>query len=656
MRSKKKPFVNYPKHILQLGFLGVCLYFVIRSYINPYYFVNFEAVCPLGGIQAGLSFLIRGSLACSMTSIQIFIGILFLIAIILFSKLFCAFVCPIGTIAEWLGKLGEKWKIRYTIMGIPDKLLRSLKYLLLFVTFYYTLQSSELFCKKFDPYYAAATGFGYDVNFTWAILSIGVVILGSLFFRMFWCKYLCPLGALSNIFKYFLITAGVIGIYIVLLHLDVNLPFAGPLAVICIVCYILEIWKQRSISIPLHWITRDSESCIQCQRCSMVCHQGINVAAMDEVEHIDCNLCGDCLMVCPVTKTLTINNKAWLKWIPPILTVLLITVGITFGNRIEIPTIEERWGTPEQVENAAVLTRTGLKEIKCYGSSMSFANKLRKINGIVGVSTFVRTHTVKILYDPMKINEQRILSSIFVPEKRMIHRPSNKVKRIAQVELLVDNFFDIYDTQNFTDLLRTDPEILGFTSEFGCPVKINVFLHVPDDGYVNFHRLKELIETKELYYLIEGLKEKRNLNFKVVDYKIKNAKISRIAFLERMFQKYRNLFQPYYRRNNEDISSFEFQFPDIEKPEMQKWLPYLSSYLSLNLGVLGIETRLINGTSWGKIYFDAELITIEQIMELLKKDTLMVRLSNGEDRKYINPFTIHFPEENSFEIRLDDQD
>lgn len=40
--------------------------------------------------------------------------------------------------------------------SIADKLLRVVKYVLLFTILYFTLSSSELFCKKLDPFYAVA--------------------------------------------------------------------------------------------------------------------------------------------------------------------------------------------------------------------------------------------------------------------------------------------------------------------------------------------------------------------------------------------------------------------------------------------------------------------------------------------------------------------
>ena len=42
---------------------------------------------------------------CDMSSLQILSGIALLVAAVLFSKLFCAYLCPLGTISDLCRKL-----------------------------------------------------------------------------------------------------------------------------------------------------------------------------------------------------------------------------------------------------------------------------------------------------------------------------------------------------------------------------------------------------------------------------------------------------------------------------------------------------------------------------------------------------------------------
>ena len=198
--------------------------FVFRLFIDKAYTPDFEAYCPFGGLQALGSYLTMDSLSCSMTSTQIMMGVALFIGIVLFSRLFCGYICPLGTISEWIGKLGDRMKVRFTPKGFFDYALRILKYVLLFLTFYFTLKTSELFCKKFDPYYAAVSGFNSDVVLLWALIAIAVLVLASLFLRLAWCRYLCPLGALSAIFKFSYWFLGVMALYIILLLLGLKIP------------------------------------------------------------------------------------------------------------------------------------------------------------------------------------------------------------------------------------------------------------------------------------------------------------------------------------------------------------------------------------------------------------------------------------------------
>jgi len=207
---KNKRLKNLSRKSLQWIILLLLGYMVVRLFVEPNYIADFEAYCPFGGLQAFTSFFVNNSLACSMAETQIFMGVLMAAGILIFSKLFCSFICPIGTVTEWLAKLGARFKVLITLNGLSDKLLRILKYALLFATFYFTVTSSELFCKEYDPFYAVFTGFGHDVYLWFALPALLLTIVGSIFIRQFWCKYLCPLGALSNIFSNGVMVAGVV--------------------------------------------------------------------------------------------------------------------------------------------------------------------------------------------------------------------------------------------------------------------------------------------------------------------------------------------------------------------------------------------------------------------------------------------------------------
>lgn len=179
--ARKKPLVpNYYRITLQWGVLALLAYMLLRPLFDRHYYPDFEAYCPFGGMQSLSSYFSSHSLACSMTTVQIALGLALLLAVILFSKLFCSYICPIGTVTEWLGKLGRKWKMHFTLKGRTDRAFRLLKYVLLFITFYFTISASELFCRKFDPFYASFTGFSGDVVFWYALPALILTLAGSL--------------------------------------------------------------------------------------------------------------------------------------------------------------------------------------------------------------------------------------------------------------------------------------------------------------------------------------------------------------------------------------------------------------------------------------------------------------------------------------------
>jgi polyferredoxin len=523
---------NPARLAIQIIVLFTIVFILIRSFTDKSYIPDFEAYCPYGGLLAFSSFMVNNTLACSMTSAQIAMGAVLILGIIIFSKLFCSFICPVGTVSEWLGKAGEKAGLRFTVTGSADILLRGIKYALLFLTFYFTIGSSELFCRKFDPYYAAVTGFSADVSLSSGILTIAIVIAGSFFIRLFWCKYICPIGAISNVFRFFITFVAVTGIYLILLAAGVKLSFVWPLAVICSIAYILEFYSLQSKTFPLFTIRRNTEICTNCKLCTKYCPQAISVAEEKDIKHIDCHLCGDCIHVCPEKGALTINRKG-IKWLPAIVVAILIGIGFIAGKTFEIPTINEYWGEKDQKEKMSEYTRSGLKSVKCYGSSVAFSNQMKKVAGVTGVTTFVKTNTVIILYAPETTDTLTIQRAIFSPVKVLLRNPGAEITGFSEFSILIDNFFDPMDASYLQQLLMKNNDFYGFTTEFGCPVKVSLFTDAgsrEDAGSIT-----EIIHTRSMEQsLTNGKTMTINMNFKVKSIEKKPVILSREELLTRL--------------------------------------------------------------------------------------------------------------------------
>ncbi|MFA6895371.1 MAG: 4Fe-4S binding protein, partial [Bacteroidales bacterium] len=346
---------NWMKHLLQWGVLLAIIISLTKLFGNKT--ADPEAYCPFGGLETLATYLTRGSLACSMTMVQIMMGVILTLGVILFGKLFCGYVCPMGLINELFFKLRKKLKIKFIKIAngsVADKILRVVKYLLLFTVFYMTLSSSELFCKNFDPYYAFATGFKGEITIWMTIISISVLILGSLLVDMFWCKYICPLGALSNLFKFTIWFVGLILFYAILVLLGVNISWLYLLIAACVMGYLLEILCGNPKIFPFMHVNRNEEKCNNCGVCAKKCPYHIDVDKLQKVKSVDCTLCGECVASCK-KEALTITKCKSGKYLPVIIVVLLFALGLYLGNKIELPTIDVEWNT-EKVEGVKLET------------------------------------------------------------------------------------------------------------------------------------------------------------------------------------------------------------------------------------------------------------------------------------------------------------
>jgi polyferredoxin len=574
-----------------------------------------------------------------MTTMQIAMGVMLFAGAVFVSKLFCGYICPLGTISEWFGKLGEKLKVRFRISGIIDMGLRSLKYILLFVTFYFTLESSELFCKKYDPYYAVASGFNSDVVLLYAAVSIGVFILGSIFMRLFWCRYLCPLGALSNIFSFSWWFAGVVALYTVLVIVGVKIPWAWLLAVIAAGGYLLEILKKEKVSPAFIHITRNLEKCTSCNLCTRKCPQGIDVASMEKVKHVDCTLCGDCLYACPEKDTLQLNRRN-IKWFPATILTVLILIGILLGSLFELPTIDVKWGTQEQVAGAGIFTKSGLKNIKCFGSSTAFANQMQKVDGIYGVSTYVGTHTVKILYDKSLYDEVTLQKLLFVPEKislRNLNQPSDS---IVVYSLTVDNFFDPLDGMYLKHLLLQKSDALGFQSEFACPVMLRIYF--PSGKQPGPGVLKSIIETESLEYTDNGIGFRTPLGYRVITISENPHLLSGKEYLGDMYEPFSMKFNKFSDYSRDAVTVFELKMGD--NFELRDTYSYLGSHLSGYKGIVGFETMIDSvGIEVMRVSFVDSLITTSEISDAINADSLLIHYGDGTEEKVANRFVFTDP-------------
>jgi polyferredoxin len=188
----------------------------------------------------------------------------FIVISFVMKRAFCSWLCPVGTLSEYLWKLGRRLLGRnLTLPRWLDISLRSIKYLLLafFVIIIGSMSAAALEDFMQQPY-----GILADVKMlhfflhmsTTALIVVAVLALLSIFIKNFWCRYACPYGAVMSL---------------------------------------------ASLASPLT-IRRDTASCVDCGKCAKACPMDLPVDRLIQVRSIECTACLECVAVCATENAL----------------------------------------------------------------------------------------------------------------------------------------------------------------------------------------------------------------------------------------------------------------------------------------------------------------------------------------------------------------
>ena len=668
MAKKSSIRKNWPKYVLQWGVLAALVVF-LTGLIPSKEAVDPEAYCPMGGLQALATYLAKGSLPCSMSSLQVMMGIALVAAVVLFSKLFCAYICPVGTVQDLLSKARKALKIKGIKIAsgsVLDKVLRIVKYALVFWIFYMTVNASELFCKNLDPYYAIATGFKGEITLWMSIVSISIVVLGSFLVDMFWCRYLCPLGAISNSLKFWLWIGVLFGVYYVADVLGADIPWAVLLGGFCILGYLLEILHSKP-KMQLLYVMKDQNACNNCGLCEKKCPYHINIkdCRNGKIDSVDCTLCGECTAACS-TGALKVgvskgSKGGFWKFVPAVLTVILIAFGMWAGGKLELPTIDVEWGIENIAEDGTVTQLVdpstlqtvqidGLRSVKCYGSSMSFKARLEKIAGVHGVKTFVNRHSAEILYDPAKTDPDKIQEAIYQPSKFRVNTPDHTVvDSVKVVTIRTEGMYDKMDINYLGMQMRlTGKKIYGLETEFACPLIVRVYMdpseRLDEDWF------EDIVEMETLQMPVHGGGTKEiEVEYEFVELEDGESYVPVETFL-------RNMFSPFKVQWKSRIEAaegkqqyvYEIVDPNYEKPIILRNMPFLSNHLSKHEGVIGVYLDLNKDLMPAISIRFAEPMTAEKLWELMTMETWTITYSKDDVRE--QPAKLSFKKEGTVSI------
>jgi len=258
------------RHSLQLAFIALNAWIAVQFFLWVRYFerggaglyverpAGVEGWLPIAGLMNFKYFLSTGHIpAVHPAALLLFTA--FILISLFFKKAFCSWLCPVGTFSEFLWHLGRRLFTRnLRLPALLDMPLRGLKYLLLaFFVFLIGSMSAD----QLNDFLQSSYGLLADVKmlnfFRDLSLTAGIVLLFLVFFSLvmqnFWCRYLCPYGALMGLVSFF-----------------------SPVK-----------------------IRRDTEACIDCAKCARACPAGLPVDRLVQVSSIECTGCMECVASCP---------------------------------------------------------------------------------------------------------------------------------------------------------------------------------------------------------------------------------------------------------------------------------------------------------------------------------------------------------------------
>ncbi len=268
-RSQRVRLIVQGLFILLNVFLCVQFYFFVRFFelsgtgshlSRP---AGVEGWLPIAGLMNVRYLLATGRIPAIHPAAMV-LFLIFTAMSLIMKRAFCAWLCPVGTLSEYLWKAGRKLFGRNLVLprwlDIP---LRSIKYLLMafFVVIIGNMSAAALEDFMVQPY-----GILADVKMlhfftrmsTTALIVVAVLMLLSVFIKNFWCRYACPYGAVMSL---------------------------------------------ASLASPFK-IRRDEQSCVDCGKCAKACPMDLPVDRLIQVRSIECTACLECVAVCATQNAL----------------------------------------------------------------------------------------------------------------------------------------------------------------------------------------------------------------------------------------------------------------------------------------------------------------------------------------------------------------
>lgn len=263
-------------------------------------FPSVEGFLPIGALMALKLWVTEGIFDSIHPAALIIFAAALVLALVL-KKGFCGWICPVGAISDSVWKLGKKiFGRNFAVPRYADYGLRSVKYILMaFFIYVVVLKMPAPAILRFieGDYYKIADVkmlfFFTEMTATTAV-SLSLLFVLSLFYKNFWCRYLCPYGALLGLVSFF-----------------------SPMK-----------------------ITRNDQACIHCGKCTKNCPSLLPVEQLNSVRSPECTGCLTCVSHCPAKGALDVSLMKR-KTVNPVLFAFLI-IAVFFGS-IGIAKLTGKW-------------------------------------------------------------------------------------------------------------------------------------------------------------------------------------------------------------------------------------------------------------------------------------------------------------------------
>ncbi len=245
MRNKRGFFTQFIRHLVQAA----------AFILFPGLFIMvFSAVRDI------LAAFMDGSFSAGGLFPQIILVFMVFLITALWGRFFCGFLCSFGMLQELISFFSKRvisGKVR-----IPERFDSVMKFVKYFILVF-IVAGVWILALPVDPSWDPWGVFGMLVSGNFSIISSAIptvgfavllaIVVGSLFVERFFCRYLCPLGAL------FAVVSG------------------------------KRFYKIR----------RQSDSCTNCGLCTRSCSMGIRIPEKNAVISGECIQCMQCLSICP---------------------------------------------------------------------------------------------------------------------------------------------------------------------------------------------------------------------------------------------------------------------------------------------------------------------------------------------------------------------